>query len=332
METMRAATVGSWDESPTDEYVRVCRQVTMLEARAAGLLSDIDAAGGYEDAGYLSATAFVRHRLGVSAGEASRRVGEARTLRQRPGIGEAYASAQIDRPRVALLVAASKISAESFERDQQFLVDTISGLSMNDARRAVDYWKQAADQEATAADGEHLHQRRHLNVSETLGGMVRLDGELDPEGGQIVLTALRSITDSQQLDPDDKRTPAQRRADGSIEMAADRLTHADTPVAGATRPQLSVIVSLPALSGVADAPSEFDDGPVITPETARRIACDSSVSRVITDGDSQILDVGRATRTIPAAIRKALIIRDRQCRHPGCDRPHRWCDAHHLTH
>jgi hypothetical protein len=332
METMRAPTVGSWDERPVDEYVRVCHEVTMLESRAAELLGQIDAGGGYEDAGYLSTTAFVRHRLGVSGGEASRRVGEARALRQRPGIREAYASAQIDRPRVSLLLAASKISDESFERDQQFLVDTISGLSMNDARRAIDYWKQAADQQATVADAEHLHRRRHLHVSETLGGMVRIDGELDPEGGQIVLTALRSFTDSQQRDSTDDRLPAQRRADALIEMAADHLAHADTPATGATRPQLSVIVSLQALSGAADAPCEFDDGAVITPETARRIACDSSVSRVITDGDSQILDVGRATRTIPSGIRKALIIRDQHCRHPGCDRPHRWCDAHHLKH
>ncbi len=209
---------------------------------------------------------------------------------------------------MALLLAASKASDELFERDEQVLIDTISGLSMTDARRAVDYWKQAADQQATAADAEYLYRRRRLHVSETSGGMVRIDGELDPEGGQILLTALRSLTDSQQRDSTDNRLPAQRRADALIDMAADRLTHADTPVTGAIRPQVSVIVSLSALSGVADTPCEFDDGPVITPESARRIACDSSVSRVITDGDSQILDIGRATRTIPAAIRKALII------------------------
>ena len=46
--------------------------------------------------------------------------------------------------------------------------------------------------------------------------------------------------------------------------------------------------------------------------------------------DAQILSVGRATRTIPAAIRTALIIRDRHC--PGCGRPASWADAHHLVH
>ncbi|MFH1105278.1 MAG: HNH endonuclease signature motif containing protein [Actinomycetota bacterium] len=42
--------------------------------------------------------------------------------------------------------------------------------------------------------------------------------------------------------------------------------------------------------------------------------------------------MGRATRTIPPAIRRALEARDRGCTHPGCGRPHRWCDAHHITH
>ncbi|MGE3836250.1 MAG: HNH endonuclease signature motif containing protein, partial [Acidimicrobiia bacterium] len=45
---------------------------------------------------------------------------------------------------------------------------------------------------------------------------------------------------------------------------------------------------------------------------------------------STILDLGRATRTIPAPLWNALVIRDRHCRYPGCDRPAHWCDGHHL--
>jgi hypothetical protein len=53
---------------------------------------------------------------------------------------------------------------------------------------------------------------------------------------------------------------------------------------------------------------------------------------VITDGASQPLDVGRRTRTIPPAIRTALVVRDRGCAFPGCDRPPSWTDAHHREH
>jgi len=62
------------------------------------------------------------------------------------------------------------------------------------------------------------------------------------------------------------------------------------------------------------------------------IACDCDVTRVIIAGKSEILDIGRATRTVSAALWKALVTRDRHCQHPGCDRPPSQCDAHHLWH
>jgi len=64
----------------------------------------------------------------------------------------------------------------------------------------------------------------------------------------------------------------------------------------------------------------------------RRLACDASISRIITDGKSQILDVGRRTRTISPALRRALVVRDAGCVHPGCDRPPSWTEGHHLEH
>jgi hypothetical protein len=73
-------------------------------------------------------------------------------------------------------------------------------------------------------------------------------------------------------------------------------------------------------------------GAVLGPETARRLACDASLTRVVIDPDSQPLDVGRRTRLIPAAIRTALVVRDRGCTYPGCDRGPQWTDAHHVRH
>jgi hypothetical protein len=65
---------------------------------------------------------------------------------------------------------------------------------------------------------------------------------------------------------------------------------------------------------------------------ARRLACDAKVSRVITEGASRPLDVGRSTKVVPPALRRALTVRDRGCRFPGCGRPPSWCDAHHVVH
>jgi hypothetical protein len=56
------------------------------------------------------------------------------------------------------------------------------------------------------------------------------------------------------------------------------------------------------------------------------------VLRVVLGPRSVPLDVGRRTPVVSPAIRRALIVRDRICRFPGCDRPHTWCDAHHVVH
>ncbi len=52
--------------------------------------------------------------------------------------------------------------------------------------------------------------------------------------------------------------------------------------------------------------------------------------RVEHDAKGSILDVGRKTRTISPALRRALEIRDRGCRFPGCGL--RFTDAHHVRH
>ncbi len=50
----------------------------------------------------------------------------------------------------------------------------------------------------------------------------------------------------------------------------------------------------------------------------------------MTDGPSQVLDVGRMTHNIPIAIWNTLVVRDRHCTAPGCDRSPEYCQAHHI--
>jgi hypothetical protein len=76
--------------------------------------------------------------------------------------------------------------------------------------------------------------------------------------------------------------------------------------------------------------AEVRDGQGLSQATLQRIACDCEISRVITDGPSKVLDVGRATRTVPAALWDALVVRDRHCQAPGCDQPAQNCEAHHI--
>jgi Domain of unknown function (DUF222)/HNH endonuclease len=69
----------------------------------------------------------------------------------------------------------------------------------------------------------------------------------------------------------------------------------------------------------------------IHPSDVQRLLCDSTITRVVTGPSGMPLDVGRAARTVPPPMRRALAARDAGCRFPGCDRPPGWCEAHHVV-
>lgn len=75
-----------------------------------------------------------------------------------------------------------------------------------------------------------------------------------------------------------------------------------------------------------------ENGTVLGAADLRRIACDTQVIPVVMGGPSEVLDVGRAKRTITPALRRALIARDQRCVWPGCDRAPIHCDGHHIQH
>jgi hypothetical protein len=76
--------------------------------------------------------------------------------------------------------------------------------------------------------------------------------------------------------------------------------------------------------------AELHDGTQLTPETARRLTCDCALVPVILKPDGTPIDVGRRTRVVPAALERALRLRDRHCTYPGCES--RATDAHHIRH
>ena len=74
----------------------------------------------------------------------------------------------------------------------------------------------------------------------------------------------------------------------------------------------------------------LDTGAPISVAEARRLACDAHIVPAVLGGDSQVLDLGRTRRLFTGPIRRALILRDGGCAFPGCDRPARWAEGHHL--
>ncbi|MFD0820970.1 HNH endonuclease signature motif containing protein, partial [Micromonospora zhanjiangensis] len=76
----------------------------------------------------------------------------------------------------------------------------------------------------------------------------------------------------------------------------------------------------------------LDTGEAITAAAARRLACDAGIVPAVLAGAGQVLDLGRQRRLFSGPLRRALVLRDGGCAFPGCDRPPRWTDGHHIVH
>jgi Domain of unknown function (DUF222)/HNH endonuclease len=190
--------------------------------------------------------------------------------------------------------------------------------------------RHSLDRQRALQDANAMYARRRLHLTRGMDGGITVDGLLDPEGGAILRTAIDALT--RPLPGDDRIAP-QRRADALVELARRQLDDGSLPASGGQRPHLSLTVPAAALRREEGAsPAELEwAGPVVD-EMARRVGCDAVCSTLEVDEQGAPLTVGRATRTVPPSIRRALMVRDRGCCFPGCDRPPAWTDGHHLVH
>jgi Domain of unknown function (DUF222)/HNH endonuclease len=123
-------------------------------------------------------------------------------------------------------------------------------------------------------------------------------------------------------------------ADALLDLSLHALDTALIPQQGSQRTHLQVTASLETLLGLPGAPAadmEFSPMPASS-TTVERLACDASITRIVLDSRSNVIDVGRARRTISGAARKALNVRDRGCTWPACERPASWTSGHHIRH
>lgn len=334
LDEVRGRELASCSDGELEErLVELRRASAVLEGEAARTVGEIERRGSFGEDGHLSITSWVASRLRTGWGDAARQVRLARSLRVMPATAEALAGGEVSAEAVGALVAAREAHPRGFSGAEEVLLDAARTLPAPQLRRAVEHWKDAMDAGIAEREEQERYVRRRLQVSPTLAGMVRVDGELDPEGGQGLISALRAAVDAMvHSEREGPRTATQRRADALGEICRQWLDSSDRPISGGERPHVTVTMDLQSLQDRAGQQCELDDAGRISAEAARRLACDAQVSRVITRGQSEPLEVGRRTPVVPAGLRRAVAIRDGHCRFPGCDRPRSWCDAHHVRH
>ena len=124
---------------------------------------------------------------------------------------------------------------------------------------------------------------------------------------------------------------AQQQADALQLLAETALHHGIDPGSPAEHYQVVVHVDASVLNDPEQpGQSVVEDGARVSAETSQRLGCDASRVVMEHDAEGRIFDVGPKTRTIPPALRRALLYRDRSCRFPGCHG--RFCQAHHIRH
>lgn len=292
-------------------------------------IARMDESGDYSYDGYTSAAAFLIHRCGLGPGEANREIFLARSLRDLPHAHALARAGRLSVSQLEILAQARRKHPEQFAVDEEMLADSVVGLLLTDTRRAADYWCQAHCE----PDQVEEEEPSRVHLSRTIDDRGRLDGDLAAEHLAVVDRALDTlISELVRTTPREELAPrSQLRAEAFVELCRRQLDSPEMPTERGSKPGVAVVVDWDVLTGRTRAGlSEFLEGTVITPETARRLACDAEVCRLLTGPDGEILDLGRTVRTATPAQWKALKIRDRHCRFPGCRRPWSWCDAHHL--
>jgi len=357
------------DGELTGEVAGVFTVMQKLAARFVSLLGEAGGRQLAQELGAANLTAWLTSSLAMSGAEASRWVKLVKLLPQAPVAAEALAAGEVNLEQARVIAqTVADLPAAVGEQSKTRAGDVLTKLAVQQRLRPEVLGKHremilelvapeiAEDQLRKDLERAErsAHERREFTLSPYGDGEYRVRGVLDAEMAAIVnatldpLSAPRTPTptpaadgpaeDADVLDrpagsalgtQPDLRSAAARRADALTDICRRILDAGELPDSGGEKPHLVVTLSWQQLRDQIGH-GLLDTGDLLTPATMRRLACDAVIIPAVLGGDGQVLDVGRARRLIDGPLRRALVLRDKGCAFPGCDRPARWCHGHHV--
>ena len=322
------------------ELVEERYAVDLLEldyAEAAGCFAKF---GEEQLEGSVSHIDWIRHNCKMSGSTAADRVCAGEQLASLPESAQAVVNGEIGFAHFSVIARTASAIAESTTAapfDEHQLLVAAREMSVGRLRYLARHVRHAADPGGAAADEAFAVKDRWLQISPCDDGTVQIGGHLDAAGGAAVRTVLEPL--ARRAGQDDDRRLERRNADALVEWANHTLDVGDLPGREGQhrrahrRPHLQVTTSLETLRGLAGSPAaEMELSLPICSKTVQRLACDSTITRVVLGSESVVIDVGRAKRVVAGPTRRALEARDAHCQWPRCDRPPSWSHAHHVVH
>jgi hypothetical protein len=259
-----------------------------------------------------------------------------------PVVAQAFEDGEINAAHVDAFVRVRNADTEEvLALDEAMLVKQAKRQRFEHFAKAVEYWGQLTDPDATEEAAEDNRDRREVSLQPSVRGMYFGSITLDPISGSIVAGELGRIEeelfkadcararDEFGANPSiDQlwRTPAQRRADALVEMAARSSVVNPDGVIRPPAPLFSVLVDWPTLSGRV---CELAEGVVVSPGEIAPWLCYADLERAVMEPSGRV-EISKKHRLFSGATRRALELRDRECVHLFCDVPASRCQADHV--
>ena len=367
--TPDAGTPGTSGPPPQRSLAELKAQITKLAGHLnAGsyrwlvLIAEFDQREGWADGSTPSCAHWLAWKCGLSGGAAREEVRVARALERLPLISAAMARGALSYSKVRALTRVAIA-----DNEDALLKIALHGTA-HDVETLVRLYRRSNEEYELGREAMQQANRGASWYYDEDGSLV-LRARLPAEAGALLVKALelaseedrRPINDGTDVPAGTSEAPGGHDMPDMPEMAADRseaplapkvaepptssfqrradalalfaetwLSHGDRSLDD-DRAQIVIHVDRDALRDERSGRCEIEGGPAMAVTTARRMSCDATLLSIVEDGAGQPLDVGRKTRIIPPAIRRALRSRDPGCRFPGCTHT-RFLDGHHIKH
>ena len=300
------------------ELVYLEHQISLLQLEASMLAAELDKSGFLEDEGYNSPTDWLRFNCHLTDKVARDRIKVGEQL-HRLAMGVDYLrDGDIGYAHLAVMARTASAVGESF--DERKLLDMAVEHTPGKFYFKSLHYRHSVDAKKYAEEQSEQEFNHYISLATSEDGCLLINGVLDPVGGAAVRSVLEPL--AQKSGAHDHRLLPQRNADAVVEA-----------ITGGKPVNLQVTATIETLKALAGAPGgEMELSLPISSASVQRMACDCSVTRVLLNQDSVTIDVGRSKRVMSEGLRKALRLRDGNCRWPGCERAASLCQGHHLVH
>jgi hypothetical protein len=321
-----------------DEITELAAHIHAATYKLLVLIREFDERGGWNCGATKSCAHWLNYRCGIGLGAAREKVRVARALEELPLISEAFRKGEISYSKVRAITRAAK------PENEDYLLYIAAHGTASHVERLVRCFRRHQRIEALELENRR-HALRELSWYNDDDGTWVLKGRFTPEQGALLEKALNAVAD--QIWEERKDLPAEtsgdlidyrpeplaaQRADAMERIAEVYLADSGKDRGGGERYMVNIHTEVDTLrADGAGAEAEVENCGCVSAETSRRMACDASVVRWREDDVGEPLSIGRRSRTIPPAIKRALKRRDAGCRFPGCICS-RFVDAHHIRH